>query len=63
MIDRAALLELLKSVSGPRPLGKKYSFQWDIEGDILTARHYDGPPDETIPVLRQWRLVPIGDGA
>jgi len=63
MIDRSVLIELLKSVSGPHELGKKFSWQWDIEGDILTVRHYDGKPDETIPVLRQWRLVPIGDGA
>lgn len=63
MIDRAALIELMKTQAGLYDLGKKYSWRWDIEADILTVRHYDGKPDETIPTLRQWRLTPIGDGA
>jgi hypothetical protein len=62
VIDRAALLELLKSTAGNHPLGKKHSWQWEIEAHILTVRHFEGKPGDSIPTVRQWRLVPIGDG-
>lgn len=64
MIDRIALMELLKSMSGSAKLGTKgYSWQWEIEADILTVRYYEGKASETTPIVRQWRLVPVGDGA
>lgn len=63
-MDRLGMVELLKSMSGTAKLGSKgYSWQWDIEGDILTVRYFEGKPADTIPSIRQWRLVPIGDGA
>jgi hypothetical protein len=60
-VDRAEMMEMLKSLTGSGKMGKT-TWQWDIEGDVLTIRHYEGKPDETIPHIRQWRLVPIGGG-